>query len=87
MGRTKNAPNLTNYHYKIDFLDDDGETLHSVYHYTAKEIQEVYGCSRATIYNKIRLDHVKPKKFKNMKISKVLVPVFIKVENPNVISE
>ena len=50
MGRTKNAPNLTNYHYKIDFLDDDGETLHSVYHYTAKEIQEVYGCSRATIY-------------------------------------
>lgn len=87
MVRTKNASNCTNYHYKIDYLDDEGEITQTSFFFTTGEITELFNVSRSTIQTKVKYPERNSHKLKNMNISKIKEPVFLRVENPNVISD
>ena len=50
MGRIKGESlNISNYHYRVDILDDSGEVVLSKYYFTHKEIMRDFRTSYTTI--------------------------------------
>jgi len=72
-------PNKTNYHYAIKEFDDDGSVMSIKYYMTQYELMDKLGVSQQAICSHLRNEKHKFRNHKNIKIEKVLVPVYKKV--------
>ena len=75
-------PNKSNFHYRADMTDDDGEVIKTKYYYTLKDLCEEYNTSTFTIY-RIMKKWIVPTSptLKNIKIYKDYKPAYVLVEN------
>tara|TARA_R110002096_G_scaffold11794_1_gene43168 strand:- start:2348 stop:2635 length:288 start_codon:yes stop_codon:yes gene_type:complete len=79
MPRTTNSNNQSYYHYIVHKLDDEGNHISSKYHKTQKEITNEYNLNRSAIYYNLNpvMDRIPRIKY-NVKIEKIMIPVFQK---------
>ena len=70
MPRTTNSNNQSYYHYIVHKLDDEGNHISSKYHKTQKEITNEYNLNPV-------MDRIPRIKY-NVKIEKIMIPVFQK---------
>jgi hypothetical protein len=78
MPRKNNNKNISNYHYKIDFLDDDKKISKTKYYFTLEDICKEFNTSSFSVYRMIK-NQTETKKLKDMKIEKSITPIYQKV--------
>jgi len=71
--------NSNNYHFKIYKIDESNNMFDIKYFISAKEICEIYNCSRFTIYYKINNPTIKSRKMPNLYIEKIREPIHIQI--------
>lgn len=74
-------PNKSFYHYSIKEFDNCGRVMNINFYMTQYDIMEKLGVSHQTICNHLRHEGHKFRKWKNIKIEKVFIPVYIKKIN------
>jgi hypothetical protein len=85
MPRSQNSSNKSNYHYLLKKYNDADRTelIEERYFKTQKEINELYGLNRSSIYFIINPDNSRlSKKWKEFEIEKLMppIPVYNKIE-------
>ena len=74
-------PNKSYYHYAIKEFDKEGNVMNIDFYMTQYEIMDKLGLSQQTICNHLRYNDHQFRKYKNIKIEKVYVPVYKRVVN------
>ena len=86
----KTSPNISFYHYRIDFYDEEMCSIQAQkYYFTVKDIAEEFNTSKWTINELInnRIGGINNKGLKNIKIIKDKQPVFKLVRNDDIFGE
>lgn len=85
MGRVPNTVNISNYHYKAEFLDDNEIPIGSKYFFTMKELCAEFKTSSYTVYKIMKNKTYKPTAsgLKNVKFYKDIQPALIVSYRPN----
>jgi len=74
-------PNKSYYHYAIKEFDKGGDIININFYMTQYEIMDKLGLSHQTICNHLRQENHIFRKYKNIKIEKVSVPVYKRIIN------
>lgn len=74
-------PNKSYYHYAIKEFNKEGELININFYMTQYDIMEKLGISHQTICNHLKQEGHRFRKYKNIKIEKVSVPVYKQVIN------
>lgn len=74
-------PNKSYYHYAIKEFDKQGNVININFYMTQYDIMDKLGVSHQTICNHLKNENHKLRKYKNLKIEKVYLPVYKRVIN------
>lgn len=89
MGRN-NSPNISFYHYRVDFYDEEMERIKASKHYfTVKAMEEEFHTSKFTLQRLLNNPGRKVNNpgLKNVKIYRDKQPVFTRRRNENIYGE
>ncbi len=74
-------PNKSFYHYAIKEFNKEGDLINIKFYMTQYDIMEKLGLSHQTICNHLKQEGHRFRKYKNIKIEKVSVPVYKRIIN------
>ena len=77
--------NKTNYHYFIEFFDDNQKFVERKYYMTSQQIVEQFNCCRKALFNHINNPNKRSKKLGKTIITRICEPVQITMPNPQLL--